>query len=587
MPTYLAPLRDIEFTIHSWLAVRTDWTRIPSFAELDDTTVQQVLEQAARFSSEVLAPLNASGDLEGCHYHDGIVTTPKGYAEAYRAYVKAGWPALVRNPDSGGQGLPHVLNAALIEMTTAANHAWTMYSGLAHGAYQCIRAHGSAWLREQFLPKLVSGEWLATMCLTEPHAGSDLGLLRTRAQPEETDSEERRYRISGTKIFISGGEHDITDNIVHLVLARLSNAPSGTKGLSLFLVPKCLPSDGQVVANAVSCDGIEKKMGIKGSATCVLTFAGAIGWMIGEPHRGLAAMFVMMNAARLHTSLQGVGHAESAYQIALNYARERVQMRAPTRIARSGAADPIVQHPAIRRALLSIRARLEGSRCIAYWIAHLIDLAEHDPDTQQRARSLQLASLLTPVAKAFFTENGFRSASAALQVLGGHGYVHENAIEQTLRDSRIAMIYEGTNEIQAIDLLLRKVIGDGGAALRQLLSVLKEEAAACLNSAECDEFGRQLQDSVEAVAVATEAIVADAAHDPELPYRLADDYLHLIGLLLLAYAWARSARVARAHADAFHVEKLATAQFFFDFLLPELHHRLALLAAGRKHLPSL
>jgi alkylation response protein AidB-like acyl-CoA dehydrogenase len=587
---YRAPLRDIEFTLEEWLAVRSDWAEAVAFADLDVPTARQILEAAAEFSSEVVAPINASGDLEGCHYLDGNVTTPQGYREAYQAYVRGGWPALACQPDIGGQGLPQVLNAALLEMLTAANHAWTMYPGLAHGACECIRAHGSTWLKSQYLPKLVSGEWLATMCLTEAHAGSDLGLLRTRAQLDPSPADERRYRVSGTKIFISGGEQDLTDNIIHLVLARLPDSPRGAKGLSLFIVPKRLEVDGAFAANAVRCDGIEKKMGIKGSATCVMTFDNAIGWLVGEPHRGLAAMFVMMNSARLHVALQGLGHAEAAYQISLGYARERVQSRAPasTSHTRDAASVPIIRHPAIRRTLLRLRAWVQGERCIGYWIAHLLDLAEHHPDPSRRAHSAQLASLLTPVAKAFFTKNGFQSASDALQVLGGHGYVHDNAIEQTLRDSRIAMIYEGTNEIQAIDLLLRKVIGDDGVGLRLLLQIMQAEAGACLATAECRDFGLRLSESVAALVAATDAIRADTADEPELPFRVADDYLHLLGLILLAHAWARAARVSqpRVQSDNFYCEKWATAQFYFQFMLADVQHQIALLAAARRKLPD-
>jgi len=585
MWTYRAPLRDIEFVINEWLHAQAEWETIPNFAELDQDTVEQIVTSAGQFAAEVVAPINSPGDIEGCHYDNGKVTTPKHYRETYQAYVEAGWPALACETEFGGQGLPQLLNCALYEMLVAACHAWAMYPGLAHGAYECIRTHGTDSLKAQYLPKLVNGEWLATMCLTEAHAGTDLGLLRTRAEPD--DAASGRYRISGTKIFISGGEHDLTDNIVHLVLARLPGAPAGSKGISLFLVPKLL-LDGQ--ANAVRCDGIEKKMGIKGSATCVLTFAQASGWIIGEPNRGLAAMFVMMNAARLHVGLQGLSHAEAAYQNALHYALERKQMRVPTSTDKQGAtADLIVKHPPMRRILLQLRAFVQGQRALAYWIAHLLDCAEHHSDAAQRQASMQLVSLLTPMAKGFFTDNGFVLSSAALQVFGGHGYVHENAIEQTVRDSRIAMLYEGTNEIQAIDLVARKIIGDRGAAFDQLLKLIAVEVQACNAVSACATFGQQLQATSSAVSTVVAMILRETPTDRELPYRIADDFMRAFGLLMLAFAWARTARIAqaRAEADDFYKDKLVTAHFCFDFVLPELHYRLELVNVAWQGVPQI
>ncbi|HNK18084.1 MAG TPA: acyl-CoA dehydrogenase family protein, partial [Piscinibacter sp.] len=461
---YEAPLRDMRYVIEDVLGLPAQWAALPAFAELDADTARAVLAEAARFATEVLAPTNANGDLEGCTLADGEVRTPRGYKEAYRAFVEAGWPALACDPAVGGQGLPQVLNAALYEMLAAANHAWTMYPGLLHGAYECLHLHASEELKQRYLGKVVSGEWLSTMCLTEAHAGSDLGLLATRATPAADGS----YRLKGTKIFISGGEQDLTDNIVHLVLARLPDAPPGTKGISLFLAPKFLP-DG--TRNPLRCDGIEKKMGIKGSATCVMAFDGATGWLVGEPNRGLQAMFAMMNAARLHVALQGLAHAQNAHRNAVVYAHERLQSRAPVREGKA-AADPIVLHPAMRRTLLRQRVLVEGARLIAYEAAHLIDLAEHAGDAAQRERAQEQAALLTPVLKSFLTDNGFALASDALQVFGGHGYTHDWGIEQCLRDARIAMIYEGTNQIQAIDLVVRKLVTDGGRAFAAWLETL-------------------------------------------------------------------------------------------------------------------
>jgi len=585
MWTYQAPLRDIEFVIKEWLNAPAAWKSIPSFAELDEDTIEQILSSAGQFAAEMLAPINSPGDSEGCHYADGKVTTPKGYRDVYRSFVEAGWPSLACEPEFGGQGLPQLLNCALYEMLVSACHAWAMYPGLAHGAYECIRTHGTEMLKQQYLPKLVSGEWLATMCLTEAHAGTDLGLLRTRAEPE--DAASGAYRITGTKIFISGGEHDLTDNIVHLVLARLPDAPVGSRGISLFLVPKFLP-DGK--RNGVRCDSIEKKMGIKGSATCVLAFENAAGWIIGEQHRGLAAMFVMMNAARLHVGLQGLSHTEAAYQNALQYALDRKQMRVPASSDKQGAnADLIVKYPPIRRVLLKLRAFVQGERTLAYWAAHLLDCADHHGDPVVRGHSAQLVSLLTPMVKAFLTDNGFMLSSAALEIFGGHGYIHENAIEQTVRDSRIAMIYEGTNEIQSIDLLVRKIIGDRGAAFDLYCKEIDVELAACKAIPACAAFAQQLQVARDSVANVVSMLLNETAGDVELPYRIADDFMRAFGLLSLAFSWLRTARVAQssAVADSLYSEKLVTAQFYFDFILPELRHVLELIDVAWQGVPQI
>lgn len=572
---YEPPLRDIRFVTEELLDLPAQWAALPAYAELDVDTARQVIEEAGKFAAEVLAPLNASGDLEGCTLRDGAVTTPRGYREAYQAFVAAGWPALACDPSVGGQGLPHAINAVLHEMLNSANHAWNMYPGLLHGAYECLMAHATPELKERYLGKIVSGEWLSTMCLTEAHAGSDLGLLTTRAEPQPDGS----YRVRGTKIFISGGEHDLSDNIIHLVLARIHDAPSGTKGISLFLCPKILPGGER---NSLRCDGIEKKMGIKGSATCVMSFDGATGWLVGEPHRGLAAMFAMMNAARLHVGLQGVGHAESAYQNALRYALERTQMRAPQRPAdRAGeAADPIVLHPAMRHNLLRQRALLEGGRLLAYETSHLLDVAEQHPDASVRSTAHGEASLLTPIVKAFLTDNGFAGAQAAQQVFGGHGYVHDFGAEQCVRDSRISRIYEGTNEIQAIDLLVRKVVPDGGARLAALIVRLDAE----LPEGALSVPARQALSQWQAV---TRQIVQQAATDSELPYRVADDYLRLAGLTLLAQGWARADAVAARSDSDFHRAKRETARYYVDFVLPETGLCLARIGAGQNSLPYL
>lgn len=578
---YQAPLRDMQFVFEQWLQAPQAWQQMPAFEALDLPLACQVLEEAGRFSAQVLAPLNSSGDRQGCRFDNGQVTTPDGFAPAYQAYVDGGWPALACAEAFGGQGLPQLLDAALQEMLYASNHAWAMYTGIAHGAYLCLKTHAPEWIQQRYLPSIVSGETLPTMCLTEPQAGSDVGLLRCRAEPQDDGS----YRLSGNKLFISGGEHDLTEDILHLVLARLPGAPAGSRGVSLFLVPKRL--DGGL-SNAVRCDGIEHKMGIKGSATCSLVFDGAQGWLIGEANRGLAAMFVMMNSARLHVGLQGLGHAESASQNAHAYALERKQMRAPARPAGVDAevADPIHYHPAMRRVLLELRASVEGMRAVGYWAAHLLDESEHAQDQRARQRASQLAELLTPVIKAFFTEQGFRLASNALQVFGGYGYVSEFAIEQTLRDSRIAMIYEGSNEIQANDLLLRKVLGDEGRAFGQLLAVMREEAGlACADTC----FGADLTQLCDKLETVQREIADLAVTEREYPYRAAGDFLRLCGVALLGFSWARAARVSRLlpDGDPLRANKLQTARFFFAYLLPEADQRLAAIRAARAPLPFL
>jgi alkylation response protein AidB-like acyl-CoA dehydrogenase len=553
MWTYTAPLRDMRFVIEHVLGAPASWLDMPAFAELDAVTSRQILEEAGKFASGVLAPINGAADLQGCSWTDGTVTTPAGYVEAYSAFVEGGWPALACEPALGGQGLPMLLSAAVNEMIAAANHGWTMYPGLLHGAYECIAAHGSEALKSRYLPKIVSGEWLATMNLTEPQAGSDLGLVRTKAEPGPVGS----WLVRGTKIFISGGEHDLTDNIVHLVLCRLPGGPPGSRGLSLLLAPKVLPDGSR---NAIRCDGIEKKMGIKGSATCVMSFEGAVGWLIGEPHRGLAAMFVMMNSARLHVGLQGLGHLEMAQQNAHAYAHERVQ----------GGGAPIARHATVRRKLWELRALAEGERVIAYRTAQLLDEAHHHPDRERRKRADALVSVLTPVVKAFFTDNGHNGANQALQLWGGYGYIHEYGIEQTVRDSRIAMIYEGTNEIQAIDLLQRKVLDDGGLRLEMLLATLDDAAAQCAPEPRLADFTAALREQVDLVRLATRELLAGRPGDPEWPQSIAGDYLRGLGFALLAWAWTLTARSLPAEADdEWQSDKWLAARFGIEWLLPE------------------
>ena len=518
---YDAPLDEMRFVIEQVLKAPEDWAAMPALAEIDAATAAEVLAQAARFASERLQPLNAAGDRQGCRIEGGRVKTPDGFAAAWHAFVDGGWPALASAPAWGGQGLPQLLNAALFEMLVAANHAWTMYPGLLHGACETIQAHASDALKACYLPRLVSGEWLAAMALTEAQAGSDLGAVRTKAEPQADGS----LAVTGGKIFISGGDHDLGDNIVHLVLCRLHDAahpaPPGSKGLSLVLVPSVLP-DGR--RNALSVDGLERKMGIHGSATCVMHYEGATGWLIGEPHCGLPAMFVMMNAARLHVALQGLGHLEMATQNAERYAAERVQFK-----------RPIVQQPAVRRSLDRLRVVADGLRVLMYRAAMRLDEAEHHPDPVRRSAAAAEASILTPVLKAFATEQGFLGASDALQVWGGYGYVADYGIEQTLRDARIAMIYEGTNQIQAIDLVQRKLFGGAGPAFEALLRDLLQDAGD-------DEAGAALRAQLQMARQTLLVVREAAAGDIEAPLRAADDLLAGIGHLLLFWAWAATLR---------------------------------------------
>ncbi len=563
MWSYAAPLAHMRFVIDEVLQAPAQWRDCGQ--ELDADTAAQVLEEAARFAAGVLAPLNGPADLQGCRWVAGTadghaeVTTPDGYADAYRAFVEGGWPALACEPDWGGQGLPKLLNAALYEMLWAANHGWTMYPGLSHGAYECVLAYGSDELKQRYLPQLASGRWLATMAITEPQAGSDLSQVRTKAMQQQDGS----LRISGSKIFISGGEHDLSDNIVHLVLCRLPDAPAGTRGLSLALCPKWLPDGSR---NAIRCDGIEKKMGIKGSATCALVFDDATGWLVGQPHRGLAAMFVMMNAARLNVGLQGLGHLDTAQRNALAYACERVQSRAPGQ----ERAGPIALHPSARQTLWRLRAISEGARVVAYWAAQQLDLAEQHSDEAARRDAHLLAGVLTPVVKACCTAWGFEGAAQAQQLWGGYGYVHEYGIEQTVRDARIAMVYEGTNEIQALDLLQRKLLAnDGGWAL--LHDEIAAEAARCeAAGGAAADFAAPLRAQL-ALAARTLKILGDTRDAaPERIAIAADDVLQGCGLLLLGWAWARSTRAAQQRADdPGCAQTISAARFGLQWLLPQ------------------
>ncbi|MGH6627158.1 MAG: acyl-CoA dehydrogenase family protein [Burkholderiaceae bacterium] len=561
---YHPVLADTRFILEDVLQAPAQLQALAPFAEADAGLMQQILEEAGKFVASAIAPLSRGGDETGCHFEAGRVTTPPGFRDAYQAFWQAGWPALACASEDGGQGLPAVLEALLYEMLSAANHGWTMAPGLLHGAYECLKHHGSDELKARYLKKIATGEWLATMCLTEPQAGSDLGLARTKALPQPDGS----YQLSGTKIFISGGEHDLSDNIVHLVLARLPDAPPGPKGLSLFLVPKFYPDGAR---SAVHCERIEEKMGLHGSATCVMRFDAATGWIVGEPGRGLNAMFVMMNAARLHVALQGIGLLDAAWQKADAYARERRQMRAPGRGKTADQADPIAEHPAMRRILDTQRAWIDGGRVLTYRTALELDMARHHPDTQRREAAQTWCSLVTPVLKAAFTHQAFHGSSECLQVFGGHGYVREWGIEQIVRDARVTMIYEGTNEIQAIDLLVRKVLSDGGQGLSALLNELRQDPHAN------DEAVRARLDRLHELS---RALAQAATNDSTLPYWVADDYLRAVALALLGWAWARIEACLDAATPELAMRWRAPARALRHWLLPEFDMRLAIIRAA-------
>ncbi|WP_194714118.1 acyl-CoA dehydrogenase C-terminal domain-containing protein [Noviherbaspirillum soli] len=573
MGQYVAPIRDMQFVLHELLQVENELKQLPPHAEVDADIINQVLEEGGRFTSEVVFPLNHSGDREGCRLNQETheVTTPKGFKEAYRQYIDAGWPSLSADPEYGGQGLPVVLNNAFYEMLNSSNQAWTMYPGLSHGAYECLHAHGTPEQKALYLSKLVSGEWTGTMCLTEPHCGTDLGMLRSKAEPQADGS----YRITGGKIFISAGEHDMVENIVHLVLARLPDAPAGTKGISLFLVPKFIPNpDGSLGdRNRIFCGAIEEKMGIHGNSTCQMNMDGATGWLIGQPNKGLNAMFVMMNAARLGVGMQSLGLTEVAFQNALVYAKDRLQMRSLSGVkAPEKPADPIIVHPDVRRMLLTAKAYAEGGRAFSYYTALLIDRELNHPDEEVRKDAADQVALLTPIIKAFLTDNGWIATSEAMQVYGGHGFISEWGMEQYVRDSRINMIYEGTNTIQSLDLLGRKVLMDNGAKLRKFGAQVQAFVEENGTDEAMSEFITPLADLGDKVTKLTMEIGMKAFQNQDEVGAAAVPYLRVVGHLVFAYFFARMAKIAlekQDSGDSFYQSKLGTARFYFARLLPE------------------
>jgi alkylation response protein AidB-like acyl-CoA dehydrogenase len=573
MPHYTPPLRDMQFVLHELFNVVEQLKLLPKHADIDAATLNAVLEEGGKFAAEVLAPLNQSGDEQGCvlDQKTHAVKAPAGFKEAYAKFVEGGWPALSADPAFGGQGLPILLNQCLYEMLNSANQAWTMYPGLSHGAYECLHAHGTAEQKALYLPKLTSGQWTGTMCLTESHCGTDLGLLRTKAEPQPDGS----YKLSGQKIFISAGEHDLAENIIHLVLARLPDAPQGSKGISLFVVPKFLPKpDGSLGArNPIFCTGLEHKMGIHGNATAQINLDGATGWLVGEPNKGLPAMFVMMNAARLGVGNQSLGLTEVAYQNAVSYAKERIQMRSLSGPkAKDKPADPIIVHPDVRKMLLTARAYAEGGRALSVHIALLIDTYLATEDEDERKAAEDEVALLTPIVKAFLTDNAWLATSHCLQVYGGHGYIREWGMEQFVRDARINMIYEGTNTVQSLDLLGRKVLADNGAKLKKfgkrIQAFVEDEG---VNEA-MQEFVNPLADLGDKVTKLTTELGMKAFGNADEVGAAAVDYLRVLGHLAFAYFWARMAKVAlekKNAGDPFYTAKLATARFYFAKLLPE------------------
>ncbi|HCT40101.1 MAG TPA: acyl-CoA dehydrogenase [Moraxellaceae bacterium] len=585
MPQYTAPLRDMNFVLHELLQVERQYRELPAFAETDRDIMDSILDLAVRFSENELAPLNRSGDEEGCVFRNGEVTTPKGFKEAYAKYVEMELGALSEPVEYGGHGLPHSLAVVRSEMVWSANRSWGMFPCVSHGVIRILVTHGSQDQAHVYVPKLVSGEWTASMCLTESHAGSDLGLIRSRAEANADGS----YSITGNKIFISSGEHDYGGNIIHLVLARLPDAPKGSKGISMFVVPKFLldVGGGMGERNTVSCGSIEHKMGLKGSATCVMNFDAAKGFLIGEPNKGLGYMFILMNSARLGTALQGVAGMESSYQGALSYAKDRLAMRSASGVkVPEREADPIIVHPAVRSMLLTQKAFAEGGRALVYWLASLEDIVEASADVEQRKAADSLMGLMTPIAKAFLTEMGLEVANHGIQVYGGHGFVREWGMEQILRDARVATLYEGTTQIQALDLLGRKVLGNQGADLKHFTGTVLQFCNAHADDAAMQEFVTPLVELVTEWDRLTQSIGARATGDPDEIGAAAVDYLYFAGYVTLAWFWAKMAKAAQEKLVAgtmepgFYQAKIQTAQFYFQKILPRTKTHSAVIDSG-------
>ncbi|KQM19430.1 acyl-CoA dehydrogenase C-terminal domain-containing protein [Novosphingobium sp. Leaf2] len=591
MQVYEAPLRDMRFVIHE-LHNDDGFGNIAALEEFTPDLVDAVLEEAAKVAQEVLLPINRSGDVEGCTLENGVVRTPSGFKEAYTMFREGGWCALASDPEWGGQGLPEVVNKMTEEMICSANLAFSLYPGLTHGATTAIEGYANEDLKRFYLPKMVSGEWSGTMCLTESHCGTDLGMLRTKAVPQDDGS----YKLTGSKIFISAGEHDLAENIIHLVLARMPDAPAGVKGISLFLVPKYVPKDDGTPgpSNGVSVAAIEHKMGLKASATCQLNFDGSTGWLVGRENKGMEAMFTMMNTERVSVGIQGLGVGEAAYQSAVWYAKDRLQGRSLSGVKNpNGPADPIIVHPDVRRMLMTMRAYNEGCRALSAWVSRALDAEKHAADPEVKQRATDFVALMTPVVKALFTDLGHESAHLAVQVYGGHGYIAESGVEQFARDARIAMIYEGTNGIQALDLVGRKLPAHMGRYLRSFFHPVSQFIEAHKADAQFKPMIEALEKAFGALQLSTGTIAQKGMKDPEEAAAAATDYLRLLGLVGMAFCFAKSALIARDQLAggtgeaAFYKAKLATAQFYFDRILPQATTAFLAIKAGKASMMAL
>ncbi|ROL73196.1 acyl-CoA dehydrogenase [Pseudomonas chlororaphis] len=580
MADYKAPLRDMRFVLNEVFEVSKLWAQLPALADtVDAETVEAILEEAGKVMGKSVAPLSRSADEEGCHWKDGVVTTPEGFPQAYQTYAEGGWVGVGGDPAYGGMGMPKAVSAQVEEMVNSASLSFGLYPMLTAGACLSINAHASDALKETYLPNMYAGVWAGSMCLTEPHAGTDLGIIRTKAEPQADGS----YTISGTKIFITGGEHDLTENIIHLVLAKLPDAPAGPKGISLFLVPKFMVNaDGSLGArNPVSCGSIEHKMGIQASATCVMNFDEAVGYIVGEPNKGLAAMFTMMNYERLGVGIQGLASGERSYQNAVEYARDRLQSRSPTGPqAKDKVADPIIVHPDVRRMLLTMKAANEGGRAFSTYVAMQLDTAKFSEDASVRQRAEGLVALLTPVAKAFLTDLGLETTIHGQQVFGGHGYIREWGQEQLVRDVRITQIYEGTNGIQALDLVGRKIVGSGGELYKVFADEIRHFTATA--DAGLAEFTRPLDAALDNLDELTAWLLDRAQSNPNEIGAASVEYLQAFGYTAYAYMWALMARAAlgKEAQEDFYASKLGTARFYFARLLPRIHSLSASVKAG-------
>ncbi|CDM42448.1 acyl-CoA dehydrogenase C-terminal domain-containing protein [Ectopseudomonas oleovorans] len=584
MADYKAPLRDMRFVLNEVFEVSKLWAELPALAEVVDAeTASAILEEAGKVTAGSIAPLNRSGDEEGCSWDNGAVKTPAGFPEAYQTYAEGGWVGVGGSPEFGGMGMPKVIGAQVEEMVNSANLSFGLYPMLTAGACLSILNHASEELKAQYLPNMYAGVWAGSMCLTEPHAGTDLGIIRTKAEPQADGS----YKISGTKIFITGGEHDLTENIIHLVLAKLPDAPAGPKGISLFIVPKVMVNaDGSLgEKNALGCGSIEHKMGIKASATCVMNFDGAIGYLVGEVNKGLNAMFTMMNYERLGVGIQGLALGERSYQSAIEYARERIQSRAPTGpVAKDKAADPIIVHPDVRRMLLTMKALNEGGRAFSSYVAMQLDTAKYSEDKAAAKRADELVALLTPVAKAFLTDMALETTVHGQQIFGGHGFIREWGQEQLVRDCRITQIYEGTNGIQSLDLMGRKIVGSGGSYYKHFADEIKAFVASA--DASLAEFTKPLAAAVQNLDELTAWVLDRAKSNPNEIGAASVEYLQVFGYTAYAYMWALMARAAlgKEAQDEFYASKLGTARFYFARLLPRIHSLSTSVKAGSESL---